>query len=69
MSNAHPSTGLQNSYKYHINYIYSTINNNERETGERIAVKLRQFIVWEIDPYLSIPYQVRSELPSKSQKS
>ena len=27
MSNAHPSTGLQNSYKYHINYIYSTINN------------------------------------------
>ena len=28
MSNAHPSTGLQNSYKYHINYIYSTINNN-----------------------------------------
>ena len=29
MSNAHPSTGLQNSYKYHINYIYSTINNNQ----------------------------------------
>ena len=29
MSNAHPSTGLQNSYKYHINYIYSTINNNK----------------------------------------
>ena len=28
MSNAHPSTGLQNSYKYHKNYIYSTINNN-----------------------------------------
>ena len=28
MSNAHPSTGLQNSYKYHINFIYSTINNN-----------------------------------------
>ena len=28
MSNAHPSTGLQNSNKYHINYIYSTINNN-----------------------------------------
>ena len=28
MSNAHTSTGLQNSYKYHINYIYSTINNN-----------------------------------------
>ena len=28
MSNAHPSTGLQNSYKYHINYFYSTINNN-----------------------------------------
>ena len=26
MSNAYPSTGLQNSYKYHINYIYSTID-------------------------------------------
>ena len=29
MSNAHSSTGLQNSYKYHINYIYSTINNKK----------------------------------------
>ena len=39
------------------------------ETGDRIAVKLRKFIVQEIDPHLSIPYQVRSELPTKSQKS
>ena len=41
---------------------------NERETGDRIAVKHRQLIVQEIDPYLSIPYQVRSELPTMSQK-
>ena len=42
---------------------------NERETGNRNAVKLRQDNVQEIDPYSSIPYQVRSELPIKSQKS
>ena len=38
---------------------------NERETGNRI----RQDNVQEIDPYSSILYQVRSELPTKSQKS
>ena len=42
---------------------------NERETGNRNAVKLRQDNVQEIDPYSSIPYQVRLELPTKSQKS
>ena len=37
MSNAHPSTctGLQNSYKYHKNYIYSTINNKKKKKNRQ----------------------------------
>ena len=42
MSNAHPMTGLQNSYKYHINYIYSTINNNSDREREKERERERE---------------------------
>ena len=40
----------------------------KRDGGAGIAVNMIPFIVLEIDPYLSIPCQVRSELSTKSMK-
>ena len=49
----------------------STLHNfeNKRDGGFSVALNMHSFIVWEIDPNLSIPCQVRSELPTKSMKT
>ena len=44
------------------------LNKEKRVGGAGIAVNMIPFIVLEIDPYLSIPCQVRSELSTKSMK-
>ena len=41
---------------------------SKRDGAAGIAVNILPFIVLEIDPYLSIPCQVRSELSTKSMK-
>ena len=43
------------------------LNKESKRDGEAgIAVNMIPLIALEIDPYLSIPCQVRSELPTKS---
>ena len=41
---------------------------SKMDGGAGVSVNMIPFIVLEIDPYLSIPCQVRSELSTKSMK-
>ena len=68
---------VQDSFLLHLSWACTVCQCNlckvlnkesKRDGGAGIAVNMIPFIVLEIDPYLSIPCQVRSELSTKSMK-